>query len=305
MKTITTSLLAIGILLLVSCNCNNQKCEKQEITNFKYSEFSIVDLNKGYNNNEYTIHEVVQAYINRIEEIDQNGPKINSVIILNPDALAIADELDKELKAGKRRSLMHGVPVLLKDNIDTHDKMPTTAGSRALINSYPLQDSWVAAKLREAGAVIIGKANLSEWANFRGQLSISGWSGVGGQTKNPYVLDRNPCGSSAGSGASVSANLCMIAIGTETNGSILCPSQANGIVGIKPIVGLISRTGIIPISFTQDTPGPMARSVADAAACLSIMVGIDKTDSKTLKNNTEPNIDYTQFLDKDGLKGKK
>lgn len=298
-------LFAITTLFLGSCNYDDHKCEKQEITNFKYSEFSIVDLNNGYHNNEYTIHEVVQAYINRIEEIDQNGPSINSVITLNPDALAIANELDNELKSGKKRGPLHGIPVLLKDNINTQDKMPTTAGSRALINSYPLQDSWVAAKLREAGAVIIGKTNLSEWANFRGQMSVSGWSGVGGQTKNPYVLDRNPCGSSSGSGASVSANLCMVAIGTETNGSILCPSQANGIVGIKPTVGLISRSGIIPISFTQDTPGPMARSVADAVACLSTMVGIDSTDSKTLSNSFEPNFDYTQYLNDDGLEGKR
>ena len=174
------------------------------------------------------------------------------------------------------------MPVILKDNIDTHDRMPTTAGATALRNSFPEMDSYVARKLREAGAVIIGKSNLSEWANFRAMMSSSGWSGVGGQTKNPYVLDRNPCGSSSGSGVAVSANLCMIAIGTETNGSIVCPSNNNGIVGIKPTVGLISRTGIIPISFTQDTPGPMGRTVEDAAIALGALTGIDSSDSKTL-----------------------
>ena len=178
---------------------------------------------------------------------------------------------------------MHGIPVILKDNIDTHDKMATTAGATVLRNSFPLYDSWVASKLKEAGAVIIAKSNLSEWANFRSKISSSGWSGVGGQTKNPYVLDRNPCGSSSGSGVAVSANLCLLAIGTETNGSIVCPSNNNGIVGLKPTVGLISRSGIIPISFTQDTPGPMARTVEDVAICLGILTGIDSTDSKTFK----------------------
>jgi len=200
---------------------------------------------------------------------------------------------------------MHGIPVILKDNIDTHDKMPTTAGSRALANSYPLQDSYLAKQLREAGAIILGKANLSEWANFRGEMSSSGWSGVGGQTKNPYVLTRNPCGSSSGSGASVSANLTLLAVGTETNGSIVCPSHANGVVGIKPTVGLISRSGVIPISFTQDTPGPMARTVRDAAIGLAAMIGIDPADSKTLASENKTYDDYTQFLNADGLKGKR
>ncbi|MEM7381981.1 MAG: amidase, partial [Bacteroidota bacterium] len=200
---------------------------------------------------------------------------------------------------------MHGIPVVLKDNIDTHDKMSTTAGSRALAGSKPLQDSFVAKQLREAGAVLIAKANLSEWANFRGDMSTSGWSGLGGLTKNPYILDRNTCGSSAGSGAAVSANLCVIAIGTETNGSIVCPSTTNGIVGIKPTVGLLSRSGIIPISFTQDTAGPMARTVRDAAICLGAMVGEDEQDSKTLASKGNFHTDYTQFLDKDGLKGKR
>jgi amidase len=200
---------------------------------------------------------------------------------------------------------MHGIPVILKDNIDTHDRMPTTAGATVLRNSFPLNDSRVTKKLREAGAVILAKSNLSEWANFRSDNSSSGWSGIGGQTKNPYVLDRNPCGSSSGSGAAVSANLCMIAIGTETDGSIVCPSNNNGIVGIKPTVGLISRSGIIPISFTQDTPGPMGRTVEDVVISLGTMTGVDSTDSKTLASSGRSLKDYTKFLKKDGLKGKR
>jgi amidase len=200
---------------------------------------------------------------------------------------------------------LHGVPVILKDNIDTHDRMPTTAGATALRNSFPNTDSYVAKKLREAGAIIIAKSNLSEWANFRAKMSSSGWSGVGGQTKNPYVLDRNPCGSSSGSGVAVSANLCMLAIGTETNGSIVCPSNNNGIVGLKPTVGLISRSGIIPISFTQDTPGPMGRTVEDIAICLGTLTGIDSSDSKTLASDGKYQTDYTKFLKKEGLNGKR
>jgi len=219
--------------------------------------------------------------------------------------LAIARQLDEERAAGQSRGPLHGIPVVLKDNIDTHDKMPTTAGSRALANSFPQEDSYLVKQLRAAGAIILAKANLSEWANFRGEMSSSGWSGVGGQTKNPYVITRNPCGSSAGSGVAVSANLTVLAVGTETNGSIVCPSHANGIVGIKPTVGLISRSGVVPISFTQDTPGPMARTVYDAAIGLSGMIGIDEADSKTLASENKTYADYTQFLKKDGLAGKK
>lgn len=294
------------IFSLVACqNRQNTSTTNSKSANFKFEEITIPKLQEGYKNKDYTIEEVVQSYLNHIDAIDKNGPQLNSVIQLNPDALKIAKQLDEELKAGKSRGPMHGIPVLIKDNIDTYDTMETTAGSRALRGSHPLQDSWVAKKLREAGAVIIGKTNLSEWANFRGNLSISGWSGVGGQTKNPYILDRNPCGSSSGSGAAVSANLCMIAIGTETNGSIVCPATANGIVGIKPTVGLISRAGIIPISFTQDTPGPMTRSVSDAAIALGVMVGVDSTDSKTLLSAGKSYQDYTPFLKTDGLKGKR
>lgn len=268
-------------------------------------EITIPQLQHGYQEGKFTITDVVSAYLDRINEIDRNGPGLNSIIIVNPDALRIAEELDREITAGKPRSPMHGIPVVLKDNIDTHDKMPNTAGSVALRSSFPGADSWVARKLREAGAVIIAKANLSEWANFRADVSSSGWSGIGGQTKNPYVLDRNPCGSSSGSGVAVSANLCAVAIGTETDGSIVCPSNNNGIVGIKPTVGLISRSGIIPISFTQDTPGPMARTVEDAAICLGVLTGIDPEDSKTDGSAGRYLTDYTKYLKKDGLKGKR
>lgn len=272
---------------------------------FKYEEWTIEQVQTAFKNGSLTITQLTQAYLDRIAEIDDSGPTLNAVIQINPDALAIAASLDAEMKAGNSRGPMHGIPILLKDNLDTHDKMETTAGSRALKGSKPLQDSWVAAKLRDAGAVILGKANLSEWANFRGQKSSSGWSGLGGQTHNPYIIDRNPCGSSSGSGVSVSANLTMLAIGTETNGSIVCPSSANGIVGIKPTVGLLSRSGIIPISFTQDTPGPMARTVRDAAICLGTMVGVDEKDSKTDASVGKSYQDYTQFLKADGLKGKR
>jgi len=268
-------------------------------------EMTISQLQQAFRQHRYTVKQVVVDYLDRIEAIDRNGPKLNSIILINPDALKIAEELDRELAAGKSRGPMHGIPVILKDNIDTHDRMPNTAGSRALKNSFPLKDSFIAKKLREAGAVILAKANLSEWANFRAEVSSSGWSGVGGQTKNPYVLDRNPCGSSSGSGVAVSANLGMIAIGTETNGSIVCPSNNNGIVGIKPTVGLLSRSGIIPISFSQDTPGPMGRTVEDVAICLGALTGIDSSDSKTLASVNHSYTDYTRFLRKQGLNGKR
>lgn len=289
----------------LAISCDPQPKPDPLQNGFKYEEFDIVQLQSGYADGEYSIQDVVQSYLDRINAIDKNGPQLNSIIQVNPDAIDIAKELDNELKNRKLRGPLHGVPIVLKDNIDTHDKMETTAGSRALMGSHPLQDSFVARKLREAGAVIIGKANLSEWANFRGEMSSSGWSGVGGQTKNPYDITRNPCGSSAGSGVAVSANLTMLAIGTETNGSIVCPSTVNGIVGIKPTVGLISRSGIIPISFTQDTAGPMARTVRDAAICLGALVGIDTTDSKTQSEDRKEFTDYTQFLKEDGLKGKR
>ena len=208
----------------------------------------------------------------------------NSIIVINPDAFAIADSLDKIHMLGKTKGPLFGIPVLLKDNIDVKGDMPTTAGSRILKDSFPLRDSWVAKKLKASGAIILGKTNLSEWANYRSSYSSSGWSGIAGQTKNPYVLDRNPCGSSSGSAVSVSANLCVVAIGTETWGSIMCPSNANGIVGIKPTVGLWSRSGIVPISYTQDTAGPMSRTVRDAAIFLGAVTGVDNNDKKTKKS---------------------
>ena len=272
---------------------------------FDYMEIDVRQLREGYQNGEFTITEITQAYLDRIEKVDFNGPELRSIIQVNPEAITIAEQLDKELIAGNIRGPLHGIPVVLKDNIDTHDQMNTTAGSRALKNSSPLQDSHVAKKLREAGAVIIAKANLSEWANFRGQHSSSGWSGINGQTKNPYVLTRNPCGSSSGSGVAVSANLTVLAIGTETNGSIVCPSNANGIVGIKPTVGLISRSGIIPISYTQDTAGPMARTLTDAVIALGTLTGADPNDSKTLASKNKALKDYTPYLISDGIKDKR
>ena len=300
-----TIILTIILLLLQICKAPlSNKGTSADLKSY-LEEITISELQKEYKEGKLTIAQVVGDYLSRIEEIDKKGPGINSIICVNPDALRIAQELDKELAAGKTRGPMHGIPVILKDNIDTHDKMPTTAGATVLRNSYPQNDSWVARKLREAGAVIIAKANLSEWANFRANNSSSGWSGIAGQTKNPFVLDRNPCGSSSGSGASVSANLCMVAIGTETDGSIVCPSNNNGIVGIKPTVGLISRSGIIPISFTQDTPGPMCRTVEDAAIALGTMTGVDPTDNRTMSSKNRSFTDYSVYLKKDGLKGKR
>ena len=297
-------LLLLFPLLLLSCITAEVKIE-HDPNNFDYMEIDIRQLTEGYRQGVYSIKEITQAYLDRIEKVDFNGPELRSIIQVNPEAIAIAEALDKEWAEGKIRGPLHGIPVVLKDNIDTHDQMNTTAGSRALKNSKPLQDSQVAKKLREAGAVILAKANLSEWANFRGQHSSSGWSSVNGQTKNPYVLTRNPCGSSSGSGVAVSANLTVLAIGTETNGSIVCPSNANGIVGIKPTVGLISRSGIIPISFTQDTAGPMARTLTDAVIALGSLTGVDANDSKTQASENKALKDYTPYLKSDGMQGKR
>jgi amidase len=296
---------AIIAALLLMCSAPAQNKINTADLNAYLEEITISQLQKQYDAGAITIRKVVEDYLKRIDALDKDGPHLNSIICLNPDALSIADELDRELKSGRKRSPLHGIPVILKDNIDTHDKMPTTAGATVLRNSIPEKDSQVAKKLREAGAVIIGKANLSEWANFRASRSSSGWSGTGGQTRNPYVLDRNPCGSSSGSAVAVAANLCVVAIGTETDGSIVCPSNNNGIVGIKPTVGLISRSGIVPISFTQDTPGPMCRSVEDAAIMLGLLSGIDSTDSKTIMSAGKALRDYSGYLKKDGLKGKR
>jgi amidase len=269
------------------------------------SERTIADLQKMLQDG-YTSRRLCQAYLDRIAALDKAGPRLNAVIELNPDALSIADSLDKERKAGKLRGPMHGIPVLIKDNIDTGDQMQTTAGALALAGHRAAQDSFVAKQLRAAGAVILGKTNLSEWANFRSTHSASGWSSRGGQTHNPYVLDRTPSGSSAGSGSAASASLCAVAVGTETNGSIVSPSSVNGLVGLKPTVGLVSRTGIIPISATQDTAGPMARCVRDAAILLGALAGPDPADAVTVSaNNPKKAADYTRLLRADALKGQK
>ena len=268
---------------------------------FELDEVTIHDLQQGMSSGKFSALALTEKYLARIDAIDKRT--INSVIELNPDALAIAQQLDRERKAKGPRGPLHGIPALIKDNIGTHDRMMTTAGSLALLGSVPPRDAFVAQKLREAGAVILGKTNLSEWANIRSTHSTSGWSGRGGQTHNPYALNRNPCGSSSGSGAAVSANLCAFAIGTETDGSIVCPSNANGLVGIKPTVGLVSRAGIVPISHSQDTAGPMARMLADAVAVLGALTGVDASDSATSAGNGKTYSDYTRFLDPKGLRG--
>src|SRR5271157_2060014 len=274
-----------------------------EVKPFKLDEITIAELQEGMKSGRFTARSLVEKYTARIEEVDKRGPALNSIIEMNPDALAIADTLDQERKAKGPRGPLHGIPVLIKDNIDTADRMMTTAGSLALVGSKPTRDSFVAQRLREAGAVILGKTNLSEWANIRSSHSSSGWSGRGGQTKNPYALDRNPCGSSSGSGAATAANLCAVAVGTETDGSVVCPASANGLVGIKSTVGLVSRAGIIPIAHSQDTAGSMARTVADAAALLGALAGIDPDDGATAESRGKAVADYTQFLDSAGLKG--
>ena len=269
---------------------------------FELDELTISDLQQGLQSGKYSSRELVEKYSDRITDIDKKGPGLYSVIEVNPDAEKIASALDRERKEKGPRGPLHGIPILIKDNIDTQDRMMTTAGSLALVGAKPARDAFVAQKLREAGAIILGKTNLSEWANFRSNKSSSGWSGRGGQTRNPYALDRNPCGSSSGSGAAVAANLCAAAIGTETDGSVVCPSSANSLVGIKPTIGLISRAGIIPIAHSQDTAGPMARTVRDAALILGALTGVDPRDEAT--NASRGRLtDYTQFLDKDGLRG--
>ncbi len=270
---------------------------------FALDEVTIADLQSAMASGRMTARSITQQYIDRIHALDRTGPTLRAILEINPEALSIADTLDRERKAGKVRGTLHGIPILIKDNIDTADQMTTTAGSYALAGSIALQDATIAAKLRAAGAILLGKTNLSEWANFRSTHSSSGWSGRGGQARNPYVLDRNPCGSSSGSGAAVSANMCAIGIGTETDGSILCPSSANGIVGIKPTLGLVSRAGIIPIAHSQDTAGPMTRTVRDAATLLNVLAGTDPRDPAPSSGGARGQIDYTKFLDADGLRG--
>jgi amidase len=270
---------------------------------FELDEMTLASLQEGMKSGKYTARSLAEKYLQRIGEIDTSGPALNSVIEVNREVLAIADSLDAERQSKGPRGPLHGLPVLIKDNIGTADHMMTTAGSLALLGFTPKKDSGVARRLHESGALILGKTNLSEWANFRSSHSSSGWSGRGGQTHNPYAHDRSPCGSSSGSGAAVSANLCAVAVGSETDGSIVCPSSANGIVGIKPTVGLVSRAGIIPISHSQDTAGPMGRTVADAAALLSALAGVDPDDSATKAPGRRAAADYTKFLDRAGLRG--
>jgi amidase len=269
---------------------------------FELEEASIAELQRRMSSGAESAVNLTEKYLARIEAMDRKGPALRAVLESNPEALAIAKGLDAERRAGKVRGPLHGIPILIKDNIDTADRMTTTAGSLALVGSIAPRDSFVAEQLRAAGAILLGKTNMSEWANFRSSHSTSGWSGRGGQCRNPYALDRNPCGSSSGSGAATSANFAAAAIGTETDGSIICPSSANGLVGIKPTVGLVSRAGIIPISHTQDTAGPMARTVADAATLLGALTGVDPRDPASQAAAGRSSQDYTPALDPEGLK---
>jgi amidase len=278
--------------------------EPQGAGKFDWEELTVRDAQAAMSSGRITSRRLTEMYLERVERLDRRGPALNSVIETNPDAVSIAEGLDRERKQGRVRGPLHGVPVLIKDNIATADRMETTAGSLALVGAKPTSDAFIVKRLREAGAVIIGKTNLSEWANFRSTHSTSGWSGRGGQTHNPYALDRNPCGSSSGTGAGVSANLALVGVGTETDGSIVCPSGTCGIVGIKPTLGLVSRSGIVPISHSQDTAGPMARTVADAAALLNTLVALDPTDPVPWKGLRPPSAqDFTKSLDPSGLRG--
>lgn len=305
------SLAAVGLGVLSSSSCSiiveesKQSQAAKSALDFELNEVTIQTLQSSMVDKSRSARSIAEQYLKRIAEVDKKGPQLNAVIELNPDALAIADEMDKERAAGKVRGPMHGIPVLIKDNIDTADKMHTTAGALALADNIASQDAHIVKRLRAAGAVILGKTNLSEWANFRSSDSTSGWSSRGGQTKNPYILNRNPSGSSAGSGSAVAANLCAIAIGTETDGSIVSPSSVCGGVGFKPTVGLWSRSGIVPISKTQDTAGPMARNVSDAAILLGALAGEDPRDPYTKESRGKGLEDYTRFLDAEGLKGKR
>jgi amidase len=292
--------LAAGLCGGLAAAAGSARAEEQA---FELSELTVTDIQEGMKSGKYTARALAEKYLARIEAIDRGGPALRGVIEVNPDALSLADALDKERKEKGPRGPLHGVPVLIKDNIDTADRMATTAGSLALVGAKPPKDAFLVARLRQAGALLLGKTNLSEWANIRCSYSTSGWSGRGGLTRNPYALDRNPSGSSSGSGAAVAANLCALAVGTETDGSIVSPSSVNGIVGIKPTVGLVSRSGVIPISHTQDTAGPMARTVRDAAVLLGTLAGVDAEDQATAAGKGKAAADYTKFLDARGLKG--
>ncbi len=311
LKNASAATVAITTLSLASCEPSDKKEKSVEakppdgVDKFELNEATIQSLQDEMAKGARTSRSITEMYLKRIEEMDKNGPRVNSVIEINPDALSIADSMDRERKEGNIRGPLHGIPLLIKDNIDSSDNMMTTAGSLALEGNKSIEDAFVTKQLRKAGAVLLGKTNLSEWANFRSTRSTSGWSSRGGQTRNPYALDRNPSGSSSGSGAAVSANFCVAAIGTETNGSIIAPASHNGIVGIKPTVGLVSRRGIIPISKTQDTAGPMTRTVADAAALLGAIAGVDEEDRVTIESAGNSQKDYTKFLDVNGLSGKR
>ncbi len=301
--------ITITTLGITSCSQPAPAIEKKDTAavndEFELNEITIDQLQKKMQDGSYTAKSITEKYLKRIDAIDRKGPALHAVIEINPDALAIADKMDAERKAGKIRGPLHGIPVLIKDNINTADQMMTTAGSLALEGNKAPKDAFIVQQLRDAGAVILGKTNLSEWANFRSTRSCSGWSSRGGQTKNPYILDRSTSGSSSGSGAAVAANLCVVAIGTETDGSVVAPSSFCGIVGIKPTVGLLSRSGIIPISKTQDTAGPMARTVKDAAILLGALTGVDAADTVTEQSNGKAQKDYTKYLDTNALKGKR
>jgi amidase len=308
-----TSLAAAGLTstLFAISACSDKKTETTPTAktdsaedDFELNEMTVAELQDKMVKGDYTSEQITKLYLDRIESIDKNGPKLNAVIEINPDALAIAKTMDKERREGKIRGALHGIPILIKDNIDTADKMMTTAGALALEGHQAEKDAFIVKRLRNAGAVLLGKTNLSEWANFRSTNSCSGWSSRGGQTKNPYILDHSPCGSSSGSGSAVATNLCTIAVGTETDGSITCPASVSGVVGIKPTVGLVSRSGIIPISHTQDTAGPLTRTVTDAAILLEILAGIDVSDGVT-KESEGKTKEYTKYLDINGLKGKR
>jgi len=299
------SLTTGGITAIASTSTGTEQALKEMKDDFMLDEITIDALQQQMKSGKTTSVAITNLYLQRIAKIDKAGPKLNAVIELNKDALTIAAKMDQERAAGKIRGPLHGIPVLIKDNINTSDNMMTTAGATALKGNKAIADAFIVTQLRKAGAVLLGKTNLSEWANFRSNKSTSGWSSRGGQTKCPYITDRNPSGSSAGSGSAAAANLCAIAIGTETDGSIVSPAAVNGLVGIKPTVGLWSRSGIIPISATQDTAGPMARTVTDAAILLGELTGIDKADAVTFESEGKYHHDYTKFLQLDALKGKR
>ena len=303
MKRFSGVFLVCAIAVLISSECAAPRLAKVDVEAATLEEATLAELQQRMASGKETSHSLVEKYLTRIEAIDRSGPTLRSVIELNPDALAIADALDLERKTKGPRGPLHGIPVLIKDNIATADRMQTTAGSLALEGSIPREDAFIVKQLRASGAVILGKTNLSEWANFRSTHSSSGWSGRGGQTKNPYALDRNPSGSSSGSGAAIAANLAALAVGTETDGSIVSPSNNNALVGIKPTLGLVSRTGIVPIAHSQDTAGPMARTVRDAAILLGVLAGADPADAITQEAPIRGLRDYTGALDPNGLRG--